>query len=281
MFIGRTDYTSGKADLIHWSFGSRIARTISWKNAANMRALVLDPNEEKFTVFHIEPSNMRSDTSLTTSFAPNLEAHMETFALDDRGRGGSFRSISDRIQNIFLRNDWFVRKSHFHCETHPGQINLNVEEEEYCDEPEPDSDAYQWGEIEAYKPLSWGSQRFFIEKNQQLVVHRACLRRVAAHSPKIFKFIYLSPGIIYLAVCQDNWNCNDSKVVILQASKSDNDLVYQYEGHSEVGKGRKADIYGDGDFVVFVKDSKMSIHSFNERTVWNPRQIAWPEKMLN
>ncbi|CAI7592450.1 unnamed protein product [Penicillium pancosmium] len=290
MFIGRND-SSGIADLIHWSFGSRIARTIAWKDANSIRSLILDPDEEKFTVLHINGlsdslSDNPSDPSLTNSLIANEEAHLETFTLDDQKIGGVFRSTSDRIQTLFLRRDRSVRNSPFLCETHPGHINLNVEEENFWDEPDIDAEFVgsdgQYG-AELYDPElhSWGSQRFFsIEGNQQIVVHRVRTVRPSLPVPEMLKFISPSPGIIYYAQCQTQWGGEVSRVMVLHASKPDRDQVHDYEAYFEVRKGHGAKIYGDGDFMVFVRTYDMSIHSFNDRTVWNPSQIDWPEEVL-
>ncbi|KAJ5987726.1 hypothetical protein N7481_002936 [Penicillium waksmanii] len=288
MFIGRND-SSGIADLIHWSFGSRIARTIPWKDARTIKSLILDPDEEKFIVFHIDDlPDSSSVPSLTTSFIPNVEAHLETFALDDRERGGVFRSTSDRIQSLFLRRDSSVRKSPFRCETHPGQINLNVEEENFWDEDHPDgsesvdSDDPYGAEIYDPELHTWASQRFFsFERNQQLVVHRVHTVRPSLPVPEKLKFISPSPGIIYYAEFQTQWEGDPGRVMVLHASKSDRDPVHDYEAYFEVRKGHGAKIYGDGDFMVFVRPYEMSIHSFNDRAVWNPSQISWPKEILN
>jgi hypothetical protein len=290
MFIGRND-SSGIADLIHWSFGSRIARTIPWKDANTIRSLILDPDEEKFTVLHINrlsdgPSDNPSDPSLTNPFIPNVEAHLETFTLDDEERGGVFRSTADRIQTLFLRRDRSVRNSPCRCETHPGHINLNVEEQDFWDEPDLDaesvgSDGHYGAELYDPELHSWNSQRFFsIEGNQKIVVHRAHTVRPSLPVPEMLKFISPSPGIIYYAECQTQRGGEVSRVMVLHASKPDRDPVHDYEAYFEVRKGHGAKIYGDGDFMVFVRPYDMSIHSFNDRMVWNPSQIGWPEEVL-
>lgn len=282
MFIGPND-SSGKAVLIHWSFGSRIARTIPWKDTSNIRVLILDPDEEKFIVFHIKdlPSSP-SDPSLTTSSIPNVEAHLETFALGDRDRGGVFRSTSDQIKRLFLRRDSTVRIYPFRCETYPGQINLNVEEEDFNDELDPDDPEADQEEFNYRQYHTWASQRFFsIESDQQIVFHRAHTMRPILPSREEFTFISPSPGILYFAESQKQWGGYANRVMILHAFKSECNLVRDYKTHCELKKGCGARIYGDGDFVVFVKDDEMSIHSFNKRAIWNPSQIAWPEEILN
>jgi hypothetical protein len=112
---------------LHWSFEERVVRTVPWGDPESIRALLLDPSQDKFTVFCFDRPGMNpprsssgsisgtDNSAVSTQNVPmehqtdpasipgapipsNLEGCIKIFTLDNRS--GTFQLTSDQAQGF-------------------------------------------------------------------------------------------------------------------------------------------------------------------------------------
>lgn len=275
--------------LAHWSFESQIVRVMPWEDLETVKTLILDPSMDKFTVLTLtglpetddealidpittEPSRNPAALTYLTNYYPNTETHVETFELDDKS--GTFKPTSRQTRRMLLRHGKGVNR----CSIRPGQLCL-IDEIKHWFGEETDSNNARYELNERHMlgfPHPFDHRLCSLEKGQGFVINRA----VTIQNPECdegFDFISPSPEVFYLS-WSHSVDYGADKASIMRPYSPDFSPVYQrlYESTDQLRDGVGARIFGDGDFMVFVKRFKVCIRSFNERNVWDPSQINWP-----
>lgn len=251
---------------IHWSFESRIDRTIPWKAPQSMRAIrsvIPDPIDDKFTVVYLDrcpdtdpkstvreylggltpsglaiPILLDMDIDQKIAIPLNAEVHIETFTLGNGEEDAAFRSTSDQIQRLSLRR--------------------NDEE----------------------SSREYGPRFFSLEGDKKVVTHTMVYSSFDVNN---FNFVSPSPGIFYVIDTRLMRETRAYKfwMQIMHSIKSSNGRIRDYEIYCEVPMEHRTEIYGDGDFIITVNPSDLKVQSFNKLEIWDPDQINWSEELLD
>lgn len=277
--------------LIYWSSETRTAHSLLWENPENLRVLTLDENRDGFTIVY-QPTVATSPDQCTE----DREMYIEHFELEN----GVFRSTSKHIEVFSLsvpriggNRKYPIHRPHAHHALHIGQCSLNPEEiciSEMGIAPKtPEVYDLLPLELPTLEPPSLQSSLASLEtyylrlcslENEKDIVFHSCIRYGRGDNCRL-RFISPSPGVIYVSPCRFQGNLMETnEPIILHCSKPTTPDSMRYYTASHMLTDRKGyDLYGDGDFMIFVNGRSIEIQSFNDRSFWDPDTIEWPDEL--
>lgn len=258
--------------LVYWSFDTEIARTLDVEES--VVALALHPSEDQITMVHFCPYDQPlREQEITFDddgnqlpihyFLPKQQLHTTKYALNSQNEWYTLSSRSEPVPDSFFPDNWIYAGPYAtRYGIHPGQSNAvdRVEQAEEGDD----------GKLH-------GSVYVSIEPDGMVAIHTVPYE--LSHGTQ---FICPERGLLYGSVMGEDhkWEYGILKSGTMRGP-SNGYVWYDYAVQRMVDIGLPVRIFGDAQFLIFLKKSTMVVWFMDENATEREKSCEMARLMHN